>query len=105
MNKPTSYADVLIAANKESRGEILRRLEAIENPPYGALLAKHILQAAKRDADRQTGPLPSLGENANDRSGPHPWPSEIAKANRLKQPGQDQGKSKGLEHSHDGHSM
>jgi hypothetical protein len=39
---------------------------------------------------------------------PHPWPSELAKANRHKQPGQDQGKSNGNEKANgndDGHSM
>jgi hypothetical protein len=39
---------------------------------------------------------------------PHPWPSEIAKANRQKQTGQDQGKStgNGKANGHDdGHSM
>ena len=37
-----------------------------------------------------------------------PWPSEIAKANRLKQPEQENGKGGGHEHSHGhegGHSM
>ena len=39
---------------------------------------------------------------------PHPWPSEIAKANRLKEAEQDLGKSGGQEHGHgydEGHSM
>jgi hypothetical protein len=39
---------------------------------------------------------------------PHPWPSELAKANRHKQPGQDQGKSNGNEKANgndDGHSL
>jgi hypothetical protein len=38
----------------------------------------------------------------------HPWPSEIAAANRQKQTGQDQGKSSGNEKANghdDGHSM
>jgi hypothetical protein len=38
------------------------------------------------DAERATGGGP-----------PHPWPSEIAKANRQNQPGQDHGKSNGNE--------
>lgn len=39
---------------------------------------------------------------------PHPWPSEIERQNRHKQPGQNHGKGDGREHSNgkdDGHSM
>ena len=57
MTKPTCYADALIAADRESHGELLRRLEAIDSPSYGELLAKHILQAANRSREGQARAL------------------------------------------------
>ena len=45
-----------------------------------------------------------LDVEKSDAGPPHPWPSEIAEANRQKQPGREHGQ----EHSHghdDGHSM
>ena len=68
MDKPACYADELIALNKESEGKLLGWLEAMENPSYGDLLAKHILQAAKARGTCS----PSPGELAEDREGPEP---------------------------------
>ena len=59
-------------------------------------------------SQRQATKTP-IGRAANPAAqAPHPWPSEIAKANQQKQTGQDQGKSTGNEKANghdDGHSM
>jgi hypothetical protein len=46
-HEPICYAAVLILANRESNGGLLRQLEAIENPGYGELLARNIMQNEK----------------------------------------------------------
>jgi hypothetical protein len=56
--------------------------------------------AARREENRREG--------VSTAGPPETWPSEIVKANRLKQPEHGQGKVNGQEHSHgheEGHSM
>ena len=57
------------------------------------------------EAERQLDHAAARGTGVQP---PHPWPSEIAKANRQKQPGQEQSQSKENEKSNghdDGRSM
>lgn len=44
---PSCYAASLIIANRKSDGKILKDMEALEDPSYGDLLRKHILQNEK----------------------------------------------------------
>ena len=61
MTKPNCSADVLIAANRASDGEILRQLEAMDKPSYWDLLSKHLLQAS-RARERQNTPTSDVEE-------------------------------------------
>lgn len=55
--------------------------------------------ARREETRRERESVPTAGP-------PETWPSEIAKANRQKQPGPDQGKSNDKANGHDaGHSM
>lgn len=46
MKKPSCHAAALILQDRETGGDLLREMEALDDPTYGELLAKHILQNA-----------------------------------------------------------
>jgi hypothetical protein len=86
------------AAQSSLHAELQADYHAARVRDYGPEDAATYEQRVKEGAMQ---PPPAAGPS-------HPWPSEIAKANRHKQPAQDQGKSSGKEKSNGkdgGHSM
>ena len=83
-----------------------RKLNAEWTHDYGL---RRMEERGVKYEDQAARPLDHAADRGHPAAGPpHPWPSEIAKANRQKQPGQDQGKnhSSGHQNGHDnGHSM
>jgi hypothetical protein len=94
--RPTTYGDKIV-------GPLGAAYELYKTDFGGTALRETSMAEAKPSASRDVTPsavpaLPFPGEQP-----PHPWPSEIAEANRH-QPGKDNGN--GHENSHDaGHSM